>query len=90
MEDVIFFGSTTKKTKGMAEVTLVLSDVAGEGAENKSGTSSPGGLSVTRRLFRSGESEYLMNKTLCRLKDIKNMFLDTGLELKAYSILEQG
>ena len=90
MEDVIFFGSTTKKTKGMAEVTLVLSDVVGEGTENKSATSSSGGLSVTRRLFRSGESEYLMNKTLCRLKDIKNMFLDTGLELKAYSILEQG
>jgi chromosome segregation protein len=90
MEDVIFFGSTTKKTKGMAEVTLVLSDVVGEGTKNKSATSSSGGLSVTRRLFRSGESEYLMNKTLCRLKDIKNMFLDTGLELKAYSILEQG
>ncbi len=92
MEDVIFFGSTTKKTKGMAEVTLVLSEVGGgdgEGTDNKSGTPS-GGLSVTRRLFRSGESEYLMNKTLCRLKDIKNMFLDTGLELKAYSILEQG
>ena len=90
MEDVIFFGSTTKKTKGMAEVTLVLSDVVDEGTDNKSGTSSSGGVSVTRRLFRSGESEYLMNKTLCRLKDIKNMFLDTGLELKAYSILEQG
>jgi len=92
MEDVIFLGSATKKTKGLAEVTLVLSDIA----ENKSNGSEDDNnsamreIAVTRRLYRSGESEYLMNKVPCRLKDIKNMFLDTGLELKAYSILEQG
>ncbi len=92
MEDVIFAGSATKKTKGMAEVTLVLSDIVkkpenGDGGEEKEEMSK---ISVTRRLYRSGESTYLMNKVPCRLKDIKNMFLDTGLELKAYSILEQG
>ncbi len=92
MEDVIFAGSAAKKTKGMAEVTLVLSDIVGnpsndmESDDNKDTTE----ISVTRRLYRSGESAYMMNKVPCRLKDIKNMFLDTGLELKAYSILEQG
>jgi chromosome segregation protein len=97
MEDVIFAGSATMKTRGMAEVTLVLSDIiekksdASEdnGAEEKS-ENKINRVSVTRRLYRSGESEYMMNKVPCRLKDIRNMFLDTGLELKAYSILEQG
>lgn len=84
MEDVIFSGSSTKKPKGMAEVTLVVSDV------NNGDLPGPGDVSVTRRLYRSGESEYLINKVPCRLKDIKNVFLDTGLELKTYSILEQG
>ena len=44
---------------------------------------------MTRRLYRSGESEYMANKSVCRLKDIKDLFLDTGLEVKSYSILEQ-
>jgi chromosome segregation protein len=92
MEDVIFAGSVSKKTKGMAEVTLVLSDIIRKPSNGQEGedTQMPSEISVTRRLYRSGESEYLMNKVQCRLKDIKNMFLDTGLELKAYSILEQG
>ncbi|MEW6601506.1 MAG: AAA family ATPase, partial [Nitrospirota bacterium] len=92
MEDVIFAGSASKKTKGMAEVTLILSDIIRKPMNGQDGeeTKLPSEISVTRRLFRSGESEYLMNKVPCRLKDIKNMFLDTGLELKAYSILEQG
>ncbi len=92
MEDVIFAGSATQKTKGMAEVTLVLSDII-DNSSNGSGNGDKKKMteiSVTRRLYRSGESDYLMNKVPCRLKDIKNMFLDTGLELKAYSILEQG
>jgi chromosome segregation protein len=84
MEDVIFSGSATKKPKGMADVTLVIS------GNNYGGSADEGQVSVTRRLYRSGESEYLINRVPCRLKDIKNMFLDTGLELKAYSILEQG
>jgi chromosome segregation protein len=94
MEDVIFAGSSTKKTKGMAEVTLVLSDIIQKPSSGEEGEGDDPPkkrkVSVTRRLYRSGESEYLMNKVSCRLKDIKNMFLDTGLELKAYSILEQG
>lgn len=92
MEDVIFAGSVSKKTKGMAEVTLILSDIIRKpsNGEEGEGMKLPSQISVTRRLYRSGESEYLMNKVPCRLKDIKNMFLDTGLELKAYSILEQG
>ncbi|HBH60442.1 MAG TPA: chromosome segregation protein SMC [Nitrospiraceae bacterium] len=92
MEDVIFAGSASKKTKGMAEVTLILSDIIRKPSNGSEGEDSqmPSEISVTRRLYRSGESEYLMNKVPCRLKDIKNMFLDTGLELKAYSILEQG
>ena len=84
MEDIIFSGTATRKPKGMAEVTLVIS-----GASNGNQTES-GEISVTRRLYSSGESAYLMNKLPCRLKDIKNVFLDTGLELKTYSILEQG
>jgi chromosome segregation protein len=92
MEDVIFAGSVSKKTKGMAEVTLILSDIIKKPSNGLEGEEiqMPSEISVTRRLYRSGESEYLMNKVPCRLKDIKNMFLDTGLELKAYSILEQG
>jgi chromosome segregation protein len=92
MADVIFAGSSTKKTKGMAEVTMVLSDIIKKGSNgsDNNGSKETTKISVTRRLFRSGESQYLMNKVPCRLKDIKNTFLDTGLELKAYSILEQG
>lgn len=84
MEDVVFSGSVSKKPKGMAEVTLVISGIS------NGDTALAGEASVTRRLYRSGESEYLLNKVPCRLKDIKNLFLDTGLELKTYSILEQG
>lgn len=92
MEDVIFSGSATKKTRGMAEVTLVLADILKKPANGSEGNGREESteFAVTRRLFKSGESEYLINKVPCRLKDIKNLFLDTGLELKAYSILEQG
>ncbi|MDO8282832.1 MAG: chromosome segregation protein SMC [Thermodesulfovibrionia bacterium] len=91
MEDVIFFGSANKKSKGMAEVTLVLSgiDEQPSDADGNNGSGSRE-ISVSRRLYRSGESDYLLNKVPCRLKDIKDILLDTGLELKAYSILEQG
>ncbi len=90
MEEVIFQGSATKKQKGMAEVTLIVSQT-GEGVV---GNGSPDGgadeIYVARRLYRSGESEYLLNKKPCRLKDIKDIFLDTGLDVKSYSILDQG
>lgn len=91
MEEVIFNGSVSKKPRGMAEVTIVVSGLNGsrqstpdETEENSSDTAY-----VTRRLYRSGDSEYILNKNQCRLKDIKDLFLDTGLEVKSYSILEQ-
>jgi chromosome segregation protein len=88
MAEVIFNGSNSKKPKGMAEVTLTVSGMNGAAAGNGSGQ---GELTmVTRRLYRSGESEYMINKTPCRLKDIRDLFLDTGLDFKSYSILEQG
>jgi len=87
MEEVIFSGSSSKKPKGMAEVNLIVSGVY---SELPTGEPNSGEITVTRRLYRSGESEYLINKIPCRLKDIKDIFLDTGLELKTYSILEQG
>lgn len=92
MEEVIFNGSTSKKPKGMAEVSLYISGINpsedskqnGDNGEQESDI-----VTVTRRLYRSGDSEYILNKTPCRLKDIKDLFLDTGLEVKSFSILEQ-
>ncbi|MFZ3139000.1 MAG: chromosome segregation protein SMC [Thermodesulfovibrionales bacterium] len=91
MEEVIFNGSGTKKPKGMSEVTMFLSglNTSSQSAAGDSEESSSDTVSVTRRLYRSGDSEYMMNKSQCRLKDIKDLFLDTGLEVKSYSILEQ-
>ncbi len=88
MEEVIFSGSQTKKPRGMAEVTLFVSGLYPDGRDNGNGSDRL--VTVTRRLYRSGESEYLINKHVCRLKDIREMFLDTGLEMKSYSVLEQG
>ena len=91
MKDVIFNGSTTRRPAGGAEVTLVFegtglalpAELAGQDACN-------GAVSVTRRLFRSGLSEYLINNTPCRLRDIREMFMDTGVGADAYSLIEQG
>ena len=71
----------------MAEVTLAVSGMGDPTQDN--GNDPQNFTSVTRRLYRSGESEYMANKSVCRLKDIKDLFLDTGLEVKSYSILEQ-
>jgi chromosome segregation protein len=91
MEEVIFNGSVSKKPKGMAEVTLIVTGISG--TQKTIQTENEEGLSdiayVTRRLYRSGESEYILNKNQSRLKDVKDLFLDTGLEVKSYSILEQ-
>src|SRR5438552_1678929 len=84
MEDVIFAGSQSRQPLAMAEVNLKVSGLNG---------TSPDGAPecvVTRRLYRNGESEYLMNGELCRLRDIHELFMDTGLGSKAYSIIEQG
>ena len=94
MEEVIFQGSATVKQKGMAEVNLQISlpgkqdpDSNGHAADSAGDRDS---TFVSRRLYRSGESEYLINKSQCRLMDIRNIFLDTGLDVKSYSILDQG
>ncbi len=90
MEEVIFNGSASKKPKGMAEVTIVVSGLNNSvHSSDDNGDGSSDITYVTRRLYRSGESEYILNKNQCRLKDIKDLFLDTGLEVKSYSILEQ-
>lgn len=83
MEEVIFSGTEAKKPRGMAEVTM---HVSGLGEPSNGGANV---TAVTRRLYRSGDSDYLLNRQSCRLRDIKDVFLDTGLELKSYSIFEQ-
>ncbi len=92
MEEVIFNGSVSKKPKGMADVTMFISGIDNIQTAREDDSSDGGSVdsvSVTRRLYRSGDSDYMLNKSLCRLKDIKDLFLDTGLEVKSYSILEQ-
>jgi len=93
MMDVIFNGSSVRKPSGAATVTLVFDNSDGllqpagiVGSE----ADAAGAVSVTRRLYRSGQSEYLINNNPARLKDIKEMFLDTGLGASNYSIIEQG
>src|SRR4026207_1020633 len=84
MEDVIFNGSQSRQPTGMAEVNL-----KGSGPHGNSPDGNPECV-VTRRLYRNGDSEYLMNGVVCRLKDIHGLCMDTGLGSKAYSIIEQG
>ena len=84
MEDVIFDGTAKRKGLGFAEVTLVLDNTEHifqmEEAE----------VAVTRRYYRSGESEYYINRRACRLRDINELFMDTGLGREGYSIIGQG
>ncbi|MHB8420780.1 MAG: chromosome segregation protein SMC [Myxococcales bacterium] len=88
MEDVIFAGSDAEGPGGLAEVALTLqNDRPGELPPALRGFSE---ITVQRRLFRSGESEYLVNKTPCRLLDVTELFLGTGVGTRAYSIIEQG
>lgn len=87
MEDVIFSGSHNYKPLGMAEVSVVFENGDG-GFPSQFGHESE--VSVTRRLYRSGESEYLINNVPCRLRDIQEVFMDTGLGNRAYSIIGQG
>ena len=87
MEDVIFSGAGEHKPLGMAEVSLLFEN--GDGSFPPAFAHDPE-LSVTRRLYRSGESEYLLNNVSCRLKDIQEIFMDTGLGNRAYSIIGQG
>ena len=88
MEDVIFNGSESKPPLSMAEVSLTFHvDETDTLPPHLEGLPE---VTVTRRLFRNGESEYLINKTTCRLLDITELFLGTGVGTKAYSIIEQG
>jgi chromosome segregation protein len=84
MEDIIFAGSDTRKPLNYAEVTLTL-DNQDEGLAIDYNE-----VSVTRRVTRSGDSEYLINKQPCRLKDIIDLFMDSGLGREAFSIISQG
>ncbi|MCD4823289.1 MAG: chromosome segregation protein SMC [Phycisphaerae bacterium] len=91
MLDVIFNGSSARKQSGMAMVTLEFDNSEGILQPTANGQMQPSEtVSVTRRLYRSGQSEYLINKNPARLRDIKEMFLDTGMGASAYSIIEQG
>src|SRR6187402_1914660 len=91
MEDVIFNGSESRGPNGMAEVTLTFDNTNPEYAETLplEYRDYPE-IAVTRRLFRDGTSEYLLNKTQVRLRDVTELFLGTGVGTKAYSIVEQG
>jgi chromosome segregation protein len=84
MEDIIFAGSDSRKPLNVAEVTLTLDN------EDQHLPIEYNEVSITRRVYRSGESEYLINKQQCRLKDIVELFMDSGLGREAYSIIGQG
>ncbi|WP_159436055.1 chromosome segregation protein SMC [Anaerosalibacter sp. Marseille-P3206] len=84
MEDIIFAGTDKRKPLGFSEVTITF--------DNKDGIIpiDYSEVSVMRRIFRSGESEYYLNKNSCRLKDIRELFMDTGVGKDGYSIIGQG
>ncbi|MCI0707529.1 MAG: chromosome segregation protein SMC [Ignavibacteriae bacterium] len=82
MEDVIFNGTKARKPLSMAEVSLTIENTKGILPTEYSE------VTITRRVYRSGEGEYFLNKTLCRLKDIRDLFMDTGMGSDAYSVIE--
>ncbi|MFW5960259.1 MAG: AAA family ATPase, partial [Chitinivibrionales bacterium] len=82
MQDVIFSGSQKRQALNVAEVTLVIENSKGLLPVQYSE------VSITRRLYRNGDSEYMINNNMCRLKDIQNLFLDTGVGSAGYTIIE--
>ncbi len=86
MDDVIFAGSDSRGPLGMCEVTLVFENDGKVPIEYLAYSE----IAVTRKLYRDGTSEYYLNKTPCRLRDVVDFFLGTGIGAKAYSIIEQG
>lgn len=84
MEDVIFAGTQFRKPVGLAQVSLTLDN------EDGSLDTEYNEVTVSRRIFRSGETEYLINGTKCRLKDITQLFMDTGIGKEGYSLIGQG
>jgi len=104
MEDVIFAGTRDRKPLGLASVTMTLVDPAADeqpephangnghanGTGHTNGHHKPSEVTITRRLFRSGESEYLIDGRVARLRDIQDLFIGTGLGPESYAIIEQG
>jgi len=84
MQDVIFSGTAYRKPVGLAQVSLVLDNSDGELPVEYNE------VTVARRIYRSGESEYYINNTKCRLKDVQELFMDTGIGKEGYSIIGQG
>lgn len=84
MEEVIFAGTASRKSRGMAEVTLVIDNSTGFLAIDYAE------VAITRRMYRSGESEYSINNHQCRLKDIRELIMDTGIGVDGYSLIGQG
>ncbi|MGD2028549.1 MAG: AAA family ATPase, partial [Desulfobacterales bacterium] len=87
MEDVIFSGTNGKPAVNMAEVSLTLANDNGHAPEEFKDFTE---IMLTRRLYRSGESAYFINKQQCRLKDIHNIFMGSGMGTKSYSVIQQG
>src|SRR5882724_8194861 len=90
MADVIFNGTDGRKPMGMGEVSLTLGGVDGENLRAAGVEVAYDEVTLTRRIFRDGGSEYFLNKTPCRLKDIQQLFMGTGVGRTSYSILAQG
>jgi chromosome segregation protein len=90
MADVIFNGTDGRKPMGMGEVSLTLGGVDGENLRAAGVEVAYDEVTLTRRIFRDGNSEYFLNKTPCRLKDIQQLFMGTGVGRTSYSILAQG
>ncbi len=84
MTDMIFNGSGTRRSSGLAQVDLLFDNADGRLATDQTE------ITVSRRLYRSGESEYLLNKQPCRLRDIRELFMDTGIGSDGYCVIEQG
>ena len=105
MEDVIFSGSDARKPTAAAEVRAMFAEVAVRSSNGNGNGAGPGrgngsgddneplqtrSVEITRRLYRSGASEYLIDGEICRLRDVHELLMDTGLGAKAYAIIEQG
>jgi chromosome segregation protein len=90
MTDIIFNGSDSRAPTSMAEVSLVMDRQGVALAPQFAAFDKSEEISVTRRIYRDGTGEFLINKTQCRLRDIHELFMDTGVGRRAYSIIEQG